>query len=154
MLHHPWARDQEKSGQAHPHPKSFVTQHQGVFRWGFPKIQGYGKGDFLKNAEGDSVATLWSVAILKWGAEQIKKTGYLCVQWRSWICLGLAPYGNVRPKIVTVDSDAKEDDGAAPYTLTENKYGLLDLTDLVFIDPIGTGYSRVVGKGKEKDFWD
>ncbi|MBT8302547.1 MAG: peptidase S10, partial [Maribacter sp.] len=47
----------------------------------------------------------------------------------------------------------KEDDGAAPYNLVNNKNGLFDLTDIVFIDPVGTGYSRVVGKGKVKDYW-
>ena len=30
---------------------------------------------------------------------------------------------------------------------------MLDLTDLVFIDPVGTGYSTVIGKGKEEDYW-
>jgi carboxypeptidase C (cathepsin A) len=39
-----------------------------------------------------------------------------------------------------------------PYTLVENEYSLLDLTDLVFIDPISTGYSRVVPGEKAKDF--
>jgi carboxypeptidase C (cathepsin A) len=29
-----------------------------------------------------------------------------------------------------------------PYRLTDNAYSLLDQTDLVFIDPVGTGYSR------------
>ncbi|QVL30025.1 hypothetical protein KIH39_14245 [Telmatocola sphagniphila] len=29
-----------------------------------------------------------------------------------------------------------------PYKLVENEFTLLDLTDLVFIDPVGTGYSR------------
>jgi carboxypeptidase C (cathepsin A) len=34
-----------------------------------------------------------------------------------------------------------------PYRLTDNAYSLLDETDLVFIDPVGTGYSRpVVGE--------
>jgi len=30
---------------------------------------------------------------------------------------------------------------------------LLDKSDLVFIDPVGTGFSRVVGKGDSKDYW-
>jgi carboxypeptidase C (cathepsin A) len=29
----------------------------------------------------------------------------------------------------------------------------LDITDLVFIDPIGTGFSEVLGVGKTSDFW-
>lgn len=31
-----------------------------------------------------------------------------------------------------------------PYKLLDNEYSLLDLTDLVFIDPVSTGYSRAV----------
>ena len=31
-----------------------------------------------------------------------------------------------------------------PYKLVDNEYSLLDVTDLVFIDPVSTGFSRVV----------
>jgi carboxypeptidase C (cathepsin A) len=41
----------------------------------------------------------------------------------------------------------------APYTLAENASSLIDKTDLVFIDAMGTGYSRIVGKGTGKDFY-
>jgi carboxypeptidase C (cathepsin A) len=41
----------------------------------------------------------------------------------------------------------------APYTLTDNPDSLLDTTDLVFIDAVGAGLSRVVGHGTGKDFW-
>ncbi len=34
-----------------------------------------------------------------------------------------------------------------------NEYSILDRADLVMIDPVGTGYSRAVGKAKDKDFW-
>jgi carboxypeptidase C (cathepsin A) len=40
-----------------------------------------------------------------------------------------------------------------PYDLVDNQYTILDKTDLVFIDPIGTGFSEPIGKGKGKDFW-
>ncbi len=39
-----------------------------------------------------------------------------------------------------------------PYRLTDNAYSLLDQTDLVFIDPISTGYSRPVVGEKAKEF--
>ncbi|HEX6289393.1 MAG TPA: peptidase S10 [Herpetosiphonaceae bacterium] len=39
-----------------------------------------------------------------------------------------------------------------PYRLIENEYSLLDITDLVFIDPVSTGYSRVVPGEKAKTF--
>jgi len=41
----------------------------------------------------------------------------------------------------------------APYKVEDNVYSLLDKTDLVFIDPVGTGFSRAVGKAQNKDFW-
>ncbi len=39
-----------------------------------------------------------------------------------------------------------------PYRLVENEYSLLDYTDLVFIDPVSTGYSRAVPGEKAKPF--
>lgn len=39
-----------------------------------------------------------------------------------------------------------------PYRLIENEYSLLDVSDLVFIDPVTTGYSRVVPGEKAKEF--
>jgi carboxypeptidase C (cathepsin A) len=41
----------------------------------------------------------------------------------------------------------------APYKLVDNAETLLDRTDLVFIDAMGTGYSRIAGKGQNKDFY-
>jgi carboxypeptidase C (cathepsin A) len=40
-----------------------------------------------------------------------------------------------------------------PYNLENNPGTLIDVTDMVFIDPIGTGFSRVVGKGDGKEYW-
>ncbi len=39
-----------------------------------------------------------------------------------------------------------------PYGITDNEYSLLDQTDLVFIDPVSTGYSRPVEGQKAKEF--
>jgi carboxypeptidase C (cathepsin A) len=41
----------------------------------------------------------------------------------------------------------------APYTLEANPDSLLDKTDLVFINPVGTGYSAAIAPHKNKDFW-
>jgi carboxypeptidase C (cathepsin A) len=40
----------------------------------------------------------------------------------------------------------------APYKLVDNSESLIDRTDMVFIDAMGTGFSRVIGKGKPADF--
>jgi carboxypeptidase C (cathepsin A) len=41
----------------------------------------------------------------------------------------------------------------APYKFNDNAGSLLDKADLVFIDPVGTGFSHAVGKAQDKDFW-
>ncbi len=40
-----------------------------------------------------------------------------------------------------------------PYRLVDNQYSPLDATDLVMIDPVGTGYSKPVGGAKGSRFW-
>ncbi len=41
----------------------------------------------------------------------------------------------------------------APYELEDNDDSLLDHTDLVFINPVGTGYSTAIAPRKNGDFW-
>jgi carboxypeptidase C (cathepsin A) len=41
----------------------------------------------------------------------------------------------------------------APYVLEDNQDSLLDHTDLVFISPVGTGYSAAIAPGENVDFW-
>ena len=49
-------------------------------------------------------------------------------------------------------SDAR-DDGAPPYPILDNPDSLLDATDLVFIDPVGTGFSHTIGDTKGDEYW-
>ncbi|MBX7493659.1 peptidase S10 [Qipengyuania sp. 1NDW9] len=53
------------------------------------------------------------------------------------------------PKRVGIPSDAR-DDGAPPYPLLDNPDSLLDVADLVFIDPPGTGFSYLT-KGTDPE---
>jgi len=58
--------------------------------------------------------------------------------------------GSVGPVRVVTASPAAT--GPGPYQLVPNEHSLLDKTDLVFVDAMGTGYSRPVGKGTLKAF--
>jgi carboxypeptidase C (cathepsin A) len=49
--------------------------------------------------------------------------------------------------------DGQQPYSTPPYPLVENPHSPLDVADLVFIDPIGTGYSRPIGQGTTADFW-
>lgn len=53
-------------------------------------------------------------------------------------------------RVVTLDDSHGP---AAPYRFINNDQSLLDVSDLVFIDAPGTGFSRIAGKDKEKNFY-
>ncbi|UTA48084.1 peptidase S10 [Simiduia sp. 21SJ11W-1] len=58
--------------------------------------------------------------------------------------------GTLGPKRVVFDDEGFPT--PPPYKVVDNAYSILDKTDLVFIDPVGTGYSRVGGEGSAEDF--
>ena len=62
-----------------------------------------------------------------------------------WLHLGL-----LGPRRVMMEFDGGLP--KPPYQLTDNEFSLLDRTDLVFIDPVSTGYSRPVAGQKAKEF--
>ena len=59
--------------------------------------------------------------------------------------------GAFGPKRVVTADDTHTP--AAPYQVVDNQSSLLDVSDLVFIDAPGTGFSRIAGKDKEKAFF-
>ncbi|HEY1903518.1 MAG TPA: peptidase S10 [Terracidiphilus sp.] len=63
-----------------------------------------------------------------------------------WLHLGT--FGPRR--VVVPDTEHQE---GAPYTLVNNQYSLLDVSDVVFIDAPGTGFSRTFGKDRAKAFY-
>lgn len=60
--------------------------------------------------------------------------------------------GGFGPRRIALPSDLSNV-GGAPYKLVDNHYSVLDATDLVFIDPIGTGFSHALGRAADRDFW-
>lgn len=148
------AYSQEQKAPKIPEPKKFTTQHEGVF--GGKKITYTATGSemHLTNSKNEPTGSMWSVAYTKSGSVEQNTRPVTFVfnggpgSASMWLHMGF--FG---PKVVKVDSDAVEDDGGAPYPIEENKFGLLDITDLVFIDPIGTGYSQLIGNGKGEEYW-
>ncbi|MGE5236239.1 MAG: S10 family peptidase [Acidobacteriota bacterium] len=53
-------------------------------------------------------------------------------------------------RVVTADAASTP---PPPYRVVDNAYSVLDVTDLVMIDPVGTGLSHALGKKEDKDFW-
>ncbi len=54
---------------------------------------------------------------------------------------------------MTVHTETPQPTGPAPYRFGPSGESLLDASDLVFLDAVGTGYSHVLGTAKPADFW-
>lgn len=106
----------------------------------------------LKDGEGKVTADIFYIAYTKKGVAD-PASRPLTFSFNGgpgsssvWMHLGL-----LGPKRVKL-----RDDGFAvppPYQLVENEFSLLDETDLVFIDPVGTGYSRASKPDEAKNFY-
>src|SRR5580700_6983315 len=66
----------------------------------------------------------------------------------STVWLHMGAFGPRR--VVTADDSHTP---AAPYSVVNNDFSLLDVSDLVFVDAPGTGFSRIAGKDREKAFY-
>jgi carboxypeptidase C (cathepsin A) len=97
----------------------------------------------LKNNEGQSKAKIFYVSYAKEGVDNQKNRPItFCFNGGPgsssvWLHLGL-----LGPKRVAMNDSGTS--AVQPFQLIDNPYSVLDVTDLVFIDPVSTGFSRTV----------
>jgi carboxypeptidase C (cathepsin A) len=116
------------------------------------KEESHKKGEDAGQAEGEKArATIFFIAYTRDDVED-KTRRPLTFSFNGgpgsssvWLHLGL-----LGPRRVELDEAGALP--APPFRLVDNEYSLLDLTDLVFIDPVSTGYSRAVMGEKPGDF--
>lgn len=142
-----------KSSEANP-PKeeSFVTDH--TIRIGGQTI-GYkatASTTLLKDEKGEPTALIYSTAYTRNDVKDFSQRPIAFIYnggpGSSSIWLHMGAFGPRR----VVNSNAGFTP-PAPYKLEDNANSLLDKADMVFIDPVGTGFSHAVGKAQNKDFW-
>lgn len=103
----------------------------------------------LKDEEGKPKATCFFVSYAKEDEKSDERPLTFCFNGgpgSSSIWLHMGVFGPMRVNL-TDDGDA-----VPPYRFIDNEYSILDVTDLVFIDPISTGFSRAVGNEDIKQF--
>ena len=140
-----------KAADEIPPPQVSVTKASGTFggqRVAFTATAGE---TYLKAEDGTPRAAIFSTSYVKDGKDPNRPVTFLFNggpgSGSVWLHMGA--FG---PKRVAIPSDAK-DDGAPPFPIMDNPDSLLDVTDIVFIDPVGTGFSHALGKTDPKDFW-
>ena len=105
----------------------------------------------LKKENGDPLASVFYVAYTRNGVEDLTKRPITFTfnggPGSSSVWLHLGALG---PRLVR--SDPEGNSLPPPFELVNNDYSILDLTDLVFIDPVTTGYSRAAAGVAPKRF--
>ncbi len=152
----PDAKDEaakEEAAKPVPPPVMFTSSHKGTFGGQKISYRVEAGETYIAGKDGEPAASLFTISYIRENVAGPRPVSFVFNGGPGsasvWLHLGL-----LGPKRVAVASDADADDGAAPYALVDNPLSILDVTDLVFIDPIGTGYSRAVGKGENKDYWN
>ncbi len=106
----------------------------------------------LKNEKGEPTGLMYSVAYTRSDVKDLSQRPisflYNGGPGSATLWLHMGAFGPRR--VSTVDAQFTP---PAPYKLVDNMDCLLDKTDLVFIDAMGTGYSHIVGKAQNKDFY-
>ena len=146
----------EKNGDSKPEaeePKaaSSITSHQVRIDGITVRYTAVAGTLILKDDDGDPLATFGYTAYLKDGVADLADRPIMFAfnggpgSSSIWLHMGV-----LGPVIVTT-----EDAGftGPPFKRTANAYSIIDRTDLVMIDPVGTGYSKPIGDAKGKEFW-
>jgi len=106
----------------------------------------------LKNDKGDATGLMYSVAYTRSDAKDMTQRPvsflYNGGPGSATMWLHMGAFGPRRVNVVDGEFTPP-----APYKLVDNTESLLDKTDLVFIDAMGTGYSHAVCKAENKDFF-
>ncbi|MGD0053284.1 MAG: peptidase S10 [Vulcanimicrobiaceae bacterium] len=134
-----------------PHVPDAITHHTIVLGGRSIAYTAHAGTIVLRDADGLPTASVFAVAYTADAADP--RTRPVTFFWNggpgsSTIWLHMGSFGPVR---VAVPANAAQPAPGAP--LVANPFSLLDTSDLVFIDAIGTGWSTIVGKATPKDFY-
>jgi len=136
-----------------PEPLRFVTEHRLQAGGTDLAYTATAEEIFLEDEEGEPTASFFTISYTTKGVERPEDRPVTFVfnggpgSASIWLHFGL-----VGPRLIDIPSDAS-DPGGPPYRLRDNPWTILRATDLVFVDPVGTGYSKSMGEHEDKEFW-
>jgi carboxypeptidase C (cathepsin A) len=104
----------------------------------------------LKKEDGTPTASMFYIAYTKDDADVAKRPLTFAFNGGPGSSSVWLHMGTLGPKRVVMDPEGNPT--PPPYRFTDNEYSLLDQTDLVFIDPVSTGYSRAIPESTAKNF--
>jgi Serine carboxypeptidase len=132
--------------------QTFVTAHRGVFNGQAVDYLASVDATILTNETGDPVASIYATSYVRENITDRASRPVIFI-WNGGPSaasqtLHMAGFG---PKRLIVPLDVNEH-VAAPYKSADNVHTVLDVADLVFVDPVETGFSRLL-PGGDKDYF-
>ncbi|MEM6708631.1 MAG: serine carboxypeptidase, partial [Pseudomonadota bacterium] len=135
-----------------PLPTQFVTNHAGQFNGKELTYQVVAGETYLRDTQGEPKAAVFAFTYLVDDTTASQRP--VTFVWNggpgsasTWLHMGA--FG---PKRIVVPTDAQHP-GPPPYQIEAAPETILDVTDLVYVDPVGTGFSRALGAHEPKEFW-
>jgi carboxypeptidase C (cathepsin A) len=134
-------------------PREFVTHHSGVFGGHELRYSAIAGDTILTNDAGKPAAALFSFTYLREDVTDRQKRPVFFVfnggpgSSSVWQHLGFFGPKRVRLK------DEVHPPTTPPFDAENNPQCLLDVADIVLIDPVGTGYSRLLPDGDAKNYY-
>jgi carboxypeptidase C (cathepsin A) len=127
-----------------------VTRHQGTLDGKALKYTATAGRLPIKSGDGRIEAEMFFVAYTLDGQEADKRPLTFCFNGGPGSASVWLHMGSVGPKQVVLQPNGFMP--AAPYRMSDNPNSLLDRSDLVFVDAIGTGFSRAANAEANKKF--
>ena len=134
-------------------PRLFVSTHRGVFGGTAVTYQVTAGDTLLKDPAGHPAAAMFNFSYVREGLKDSSARPVMFVfnggpgSSSVWVHLGA-----LGPRTVVM-ADVVHPPTTGPFHLRDNPLSPLDAADLVFIDPIGTGYSHLIGGGKPEEYY-
>ncbi|MFO1402766.1 MAG: hypothetical protein U1F30_16395 [Steroidobacteraceae bacterium] len=140
-----------------PPPVRFITHHQVMINGAKVAFTATAGETYLYDDNGAPTASIFTYAYLRDVAAGTRRPVLFITGGgpggASYMAnIGLFGPWYIRPGRLALDA-AHPPSPVPPWDVVENPDSLLDVADLVFIDPVGTGYSRAIGAARNQDFW-
>lgn len=145
------AKEVSKENASIPKEEKSVTKHSVVIGGKTINYTATAGALILRNNIDEPIAFFGYTAYTKDGEEAGKRPITFSFNGGPGSSSMWLHFGVMGPKRVVVNDP--NDNSAAPFKVEDNPYSVLDNTDIVMIDPIGTGISRAIGKAKNEEFW-
>ena len=144
--------DPEKPAPETAPPLAFETAHEGLFHSVRTAYRCLAAETHLADEDGKPRASIFSFSYLAGSGTPAARPVMFVFNGGPGSASLWLHMGALGPRIIKVPDGAGLV-GAGPYDVQDNALCNLDQTDLVFIDPPGTGHSRMLGEHKPEEAW-